>query len=279
MSKLNPLKILPINPEKTNRKKIKKLHPNLPSPYGLFIMIIAPIKCGKSVTISNLCLNDNFYNDIFRDIHICSNTISHDSSSRFLYDKYKNTCYDTYDDGIIKTFLKTQKNRMDNGDSDTSFAWVFDDILGSISKGRKGGEANFFATRFRHFANRGDPTMMIFSTQKYLSINSIIRNQANVILISGRIGSAREIQAIEQDYADIVGGAANFRKMLSEVRKHPYSWLVIRLDKGSGVEAWLNFDKKLYPSNDAPSGGSIKSEMKNIIEERKIDNEENMNLM
>ena len=66
--------------------------------------------------------------------------------------------------------------------------------------------------------------------------------------------------AIERDYAGVLGGNQNFRNLMSYVRKIPYAFLTIRLDRGDGIEAWLNFEKCLWKSNGNSSSGEEISE-------------------
>jgi len=105
---------------------------------------------------NNLLLNPNFYADCFQDVFIISNTIFNDATSRFASDKWKNTCYEMYDDKIIDDIINTQK-RKKNGEGDTSYCVIYDDICGDLNKhGRKGGKAIYFGTRFRHSVKKGD---------------------------------------------------------------------------------------------------------------------------
>ena len=255
MSDLNaPLKIEIIKPEALELDLPRELHENLPKPSGLFFMIIGSVLCGKSNFISSAILSDKWYNDIFKEVVVISPTIEHTSSARFLYQKYKKTCHTCYKDSIIDNFCARQEQKMELGE-DSSFCVIADDILGEVSdRGRKNARLNYFLTRFRHFASANHANAIFLASQKYLGVPSIARNQANVIMISSRIATSREIKAIEEDYCVHAGGAANFRAMLEYCRKIPYSWLVIRLDKGTGAECWLNFEEKLYPS------GEIKDE-------------------
>jgi|TARA_R110000823_G_scaffold17320_9_gene54769 hypothetical protein len=245
---ISPLKIDVVLPEVIELELPRELHPNLPKPSGLFFLIIGQVLAGKSNFISSAILSDSWYNDLFKEVIVISNTIEHTSTARFLYQKYKKTCHTMYSDSIIENFCKRQEDKMELGE-DSSFCLVADDILGEVSdRGRKNARLNYFLTRFRHYSRPEHANCIFLASQKYLGVPSIARNQANVIMISSRIATNREIKAIEEDYSGLVGGNANFRSMLDYCRQFPYSWLVIRLDRGSGAEAWYNFEEKLYPS-------------------------------
>ena len=87
-------KVLPV--KDPPQEVMKPLHPNLPQPPALLLMI-SPIRTGKSTIISNLLLNSNFYGqDYFDDTIVISPTIYNDKTSRFL--KKSCSCYDEYSD-------------------------------------------------------------------------------------------------------------------------------------------------------------------------------------
>ena len=88
--------------------KVKPLHENLPQLPALVLMI-SPVKTGKSTIISNLLLNESFYGpDFFENVHIISNTINNDLTSRFLAERFD--VEDNYNDEMIVNLLETQKS-------------------------------------------------------------------------------------------------------------------------------------------------------------------------
>ena len=85
--KLKILKI--VDPPNTKKKA---LHPNLPQPPSLVLMIM-PTKTGKSTIISNMLLNKDFYGqDFFDETTMISTTINNDQTSRFM-----KQAFNTYD--------------------------------------------------------------------------------------------------------------------------------------------------------------------------------------
>ena len=246
---IEKLKIVPIQEEEDEGKVKRPLHPHLPNVYkGQLICIVAPIRSGKSVVWNNMLLSDNFYNDLFPQdsVHIISNTIRSDSTARFAYQKYKNNCSDIYSDKIIKDIIKRKKAKIENKEKDTGFCVVLDDLLGQFPKnGRKGMAAINFSTRFRHYVSKPDPCLIIYSTQRYYDLNKVVRNNCTSLLISGNIKSQKELEQITLDFADTFGGVDKFNEMMNEVKKEPYSWLYLRLDKNP-PEAYLNFQKRLF---------------------------------
>ena len=88
--------------------KTKPLHENLPQPPALVLMC-SPVKTGKSTIISNLLLNESFFGpEYFDDVHIISNTINNDVTSRFLKERFN--VEDTYTDEIVSKLLEKQKS-------------------------------------------------------------------------------------------------------------------------------------------------------------------------
>ena len=83
---MNQLKILKV--KDFDEGKTKPLHPHLPQPPACVLMV-SPVKTGKSTIISNLLLNPAFYGpDYFDDTFIISNTINNDLTSRFLKEHF-----------------------------------------------------------------------------------------------------------------------------------------------------------------------------------------------
>ena len=243
----NDLTILPIQPPESEKKSKRKIHPNLPNIYkGQLIVCASPIRSGKSVLWNNCLLNPNFYNDAFQDVHIISNTIFNDATSRFAAEKWKHSCHEMYSDEIINNVVKHQTQKK-KGDGDSSFALILDDICGELNKhGRKGGKAIHFATRFRHAVNKGDACLYWINNQKYNDISTIIRNNMTGLFLSGNIKSQKELQTIKDDIADTFGGSKKFDEYIEKAREKPFSWLYFRLDS-TPPEVFLNFKEKLFP--------------------------------
>ena len=123
--------------------KDKPLHPNLPQPPALLLLVM-PVKSGKSTIISNLLLNDDFYGQDYFDLppKVISPTINNDLTSRFL----KKACdvEDRYDDQIILDFVKSQQKFGEASDMPSACICV-DDCLGE-----KTTALDNLASRYRH---------------------------------------------------------------------------------------------------------------------------------
>ena len=130
----NELDILPVveDPDKMQMAINKELHENLPDiESGSLGLIIAPVKAGKSTIITNLLLNSNFYRDCFDAVHIFSNTIMNDNTSRFLKEQYPDTIHGEYSDATLNKILQYQESFTNKADR-PFICIIIDDFLGSV---------------------------------------------------------------------------------------------------------------------------------------------------
>ena len=140
--------------------KAKALHPNLPHPPSLVLMIM-PTKTGKSTIISNMLLNKDFYGqDFFDETTIISTTINNDQTSRFMKQAF-NT-YDYYDDSLIHDIVKRQ-NQYEKADM-PSMCLVVDDCLGE-----KTTALNNLSSRYRH----SNIDLFILSSQLFRKVSLV----------------------------------------------------------------------------------------------------------
>jgi len=241
--------IRPIVPLQTEVSGLN-LHPNLPDVLGgALICMVGKIKAGKSVLWNNMILSDDFFNDLFSTVVIISPTIQHDETSRFAYEKYRDSCYTQYDDAIVEAVKNIQVEKLQHKDSDTSFAIVVDDMHGEFNhgSGKKGTGLSNFATRFRHYARRHkDPCALILSSQRMKDLTPAVRTCCTNMMISSGIKNQKEIETICELYGDAYGGKKSFLSLWDKTRNVPYSFLHLYLDR-TPAEAYLNFSEKLYP--------------------------------
>ena len=216
------------------RMKDKPLHPNLPQPPALILMIM-PVKSGKSTIISNLLLNDDFYGQDFFDLppKVISTTINNDLTSRFL----KKACdvEDNYKDEYIYNFVKSQQKFGQASDM-PSACIVIDDCLGE-----KTTALDNLASRYRH----SNIKIFIVSTQLFRKVSPTIRSNATNIFI-GKLQNAKELEKLSEEYSDMFGGDDNFRELYKQATAEKYSFLHLNLQENP-AEAWINFDTKIYP--------------------------------
>ncbi len=241
----NDLTILPVVPEENEMADKAAIHENLPNIYkGQLIALVGGVRMGKGTLWNNMLHNPNFYEDLFSSVQVISPTVWNDSTSRFTAKKYKETCYDKYDDSIIEGLIKSQKEKKEIEGADTSYALIVDDCYGEFNRhGRQGGAVLRLASRFRHYVRKGDACLYLYSTQKYLDLLPLIRANATGFLVSGMIKNKKELEAIKYDLDDSFGG--NFEELMERARGEPYQWIYFRLDSNP-PEAYLNFTERIY---------------------------------
>lgn len=216
-------------------EKIKPLHPHLPQPPALLLMI-SPIRTGKSTIISNLLLNSHFYGqDYFDEVMCISPTIYNDKTSRFLKKAFD--CYDGYNDEIITDLIKKQEAFADGGNLEErpEVAVILDDILGTI---RREANVNHLASRFRHYGIR----LLLMSSQNYRSVSPVIRSNATNMIIGSPFPNTKELGKIAEEIGDQFGGYDNFLKIYYTATPEKYDFLYLDLQSNPPL-AYHNFEK------------------------------------
>tara|TARA_R110000744_G_scaffold62670_2_gene129344 strand:- start:610 stop:1350 length:741 start_codon:yes stop_codon:yes gene_type:complete len=246
---MNDLDIKPIRNPNSDFKERKLLNPTLPDIYkGALVCVVGGPKSGKGTMWNNLLHRESMYRDLFGKVYIISPTIYTDQTSHYSRLKWENTCFDQYDDSIIEKIIKHQKDLIADDNEDTSYCLILDDLCGQFSKngGKKGNAAIHFCSRWRHYVrpHSYDPSLILYNTQRYYDLNKITRCCATHMMFSGGIKNSKEWQNICDDFADLFGGEAKFREMITTVQETPYAWLYLNIEEGV---AYKNFTQQLYP--------------------------------
>jgi hypothetical protein len=242
------LKIIPIKKdEKRIKKNRRQFHPNLPDiNSGVLLLLAGSIKSGKSSIIQNILHRSCMFANVFPQdaVTIISPTIAQCTTSRFSFQKWKNNCFEIYDDKIIIDLVKKQKEKMKDLENDCGYCVVVDDSLGRFSRhGKKDMAVIYLASRFRHLSG-DDPALMIYSSQKWTDIHAVLRGNATDILISGSIKNKKELEAIFSDYEDCFGGRKKFTELYSRAQQKPFDWLYLKMSE-TPAQAFLNFTERL----------------------------------
>lgn len=214
------------------KEKTKPLHPHLPQPPALLLMI-SPIRTGKSTIINNLLLNSKFYGqDFFDEVMCVSPTIYNDKTSRFLKKAFD--CYDEYDDSIIDALIEKQEGYEDPQER-PDIALILDDIIGLI---RREAKVNHLASRFRHYNIK----LLLMSSQNYRKVSPVIRSNATNMIIGSPFPNMKELGKIAEEIGDQFGGADNFLKIYYQATPNKYDFLYLDLQSNPPL-AYHNFDE------------------------------------
>ena len=230
------------------------LHPHLPQIAGpgggALLLLVWPVKTGKSTLISNILLNDEFYDaqDRFANTTIISNTIANDVTSRFLLKAFDT--HDSYDDSIIDGIVTTQKGY--EKEDQPEIAVVLDDCLGSI---RREARINHLCSRFRHFNIK----LLIISSQNFRSCSPIIRQNATNVVVGSPFPNQKELGKMAEEYGDVFGGAKNWLKIYKLATPEKYSFLHMDFQSNPPM-AYRNFEELLAVGPNIISSKTVKED-------------------
>ena len=215
MSKRVP-RVLKVN-DVLETNKYKEVHPHLPQPQFL-ALIIGSVRSGKTNYLINALRNgDDFYGSDFWDQYkIISNTLNNDSKGKYFKDAFDD-CEDHYTDKMIQELITSQK-KYEREDMPTMLI-LLDDILSRDFK--KTNDISFLCSKFRHYE------MSIFlTTQSFRAVSNIIRNNATNILIF-RQNNQKELEKIKEEYSELCGSEEMFMEYYNLAHDIPYSFLYI----------------------------------------------------
>ena len=233
----NNLSVLPvkdITKESIEDKKIRNRYNELLPRIPFLMLIIAPVRSGKSVLLMNLIYR--MYNACFDQIVYISPTVSHDKSTRMLWE----------DDDIIKVDENLNQidaivegivdNQKDKHESDRKHVLVvLDDCLGLFSKN---GYLMNLCSRFRHYK-----ISIVFTTQAFKSVPPIVRNNATSVMMFKTANDA-EKKKIFEEYA---GNYPKFDSIYEQATREKFNFLYLDQEK---IKAYHNFDTLLYSKDD-----------------------------
>ena len=226
---MSELKILKV--KDANSKPSKPLHPHLPQPPACVLMV-SPVKTGKSTIISNLLLNDKFYGpDYFDDVMVISNTINNDLTSRFIKEHFD--VEDHYDDSMIEKLIERQTSFKKKEDQ-PEVALVLDDILGSL---KSGSLVNTLSARFRHYNIK----LLLFSTQVFRYVNNVVRQNTTDLIVGSPFPNRKELLKVAEEYGSVVGGQQNWLKIYAAATPERYNFLYMDL-QSNPVKCYRNFE-------------------------------------
>ena len=210
----------------------KPLHPNLPQPPAMVLMI-SPIRTGKSTIINNLLLNSAFYGQDYFDEVVCiSPTIYNDKTSRFLKKAFD--CHDEYSDQLIDDIVAKQEG-YENPEDRPEMAIILDDIIGLV---KREGRVNHLASRFRHYNIK----LLLMSSQNYRAVPPVVRSNATNMIIGSPFPNTKELGKIAEEMGDQFGGAENFLGIYRKATPEKYDFLYLDLQSNPPI-AYKNFEE------------------------------------
>lgn len=230
------------------KEKVKPLHPHLPQPPALLLMI-SPIRTGKSTIINNMLLNSAFFGqDFFDEVMCISPTIYNDKTSRFLKKAFD--CYDEYDDSLIDGLIEKQEGYEDPQER-PDVALILDDVIGVI---RREAKVNHLASRFRHYNIK----LLLMSCQNYRKVSPVIRSNCTNMIIGSPFPNMKELGKIAEEIGDQFSGADNFLKIYYAATPKKYDFLYLDLQSNPPL-AYHNFDKVIAVGGQHKEGEGIMS--------------------
>ena len=230
-------KIIPVKNPIEEDSRFNHIHPHLPNISGFgggaCLILISPVKTGKSTIISNLLLNKDFYDaqENFDDTYVISNTISNDITSRFLKDAFD--VFDRYDDRTVQDIIEHQKKF--SKEEQPQVAMIVDDCLGSI---KREATINHLASRFRHYGIR----LLVFSSQNFRAVSPVIRQNATNVIIGSPFPNRKELGKVAEEYGDLYGGADQFLKLYQYATPNRYDFIHLDIQSNPPL-MYKNFDE------------------------------------
>lgn len=230
-------KVIPVKDPDPVKSNNPDLHENLPQVDGFgggaLCLLVSPVRTGKSTLISNMLLNDQFYDaqERFDQTTIISNTIANDITSRFLRKAFDT--FDQYNDSIIDGIVDTQKSY--DKEDQPEIAVVLDDCLGSI---RREARINHLASRYRHFNIK----LLIISSQNFRMCSPIIRQNATNVIVGSPFPNQKELGKMAEEYGDNFGGEKKWLEIYKAATPNRYDFLHMDF-QSNPPKAFHNFEK------------------------------------
>jgi len=182
----------------------------------LAMLMIGKRRSGKTHLLIKM-LNSKYFKDNFDTIYVFSPTVNLDKT----WESVKNEdviMFDEYDESTINDILRIQEMKHESKRQNVLI--ILDDLAEKL-KGKRGNVLEMLATKGRHFN-----ASFIFTSQKYNSVPTIIRNNSDEMIFF-KVSNNQELKTIveEQDIKDLkeIGG---FEELLQSNTKG-YDYLLI----------------------------------------------------
>jgi hypothetical protein len=228
------LKIYPLKNKNTVPYKLKhEISPILPDLKANFVLgVIGKRHTGKTVLTTNLLLNPNFLNrDNYTFAACISPTILNDKTAEHLREAFPNSCYDKYEDSLIKDIVNYQKGFTD--EEREKVIIVIDDMIGF-----KTPYLNYLTSRHRHYQ-----VSICMISQCVKHVHKVARsNMSDVILFNTH--NKAEFEDLYEAFGSMIGSKKMFKRLLDYATKEAYCFLYIKLNTFP-VRYFKNFTEEL----------------------------------
>jgi hypothetical protein len=228
---LHPLTILPI--KKVQKKKEFEIRKPLPEP-PFTIVMIAPTKSGKSVTVVNCIKNSMFYKGCFDEIYYISPTVMIDPTlNSIAKDEKIIKIYEEEElekiDHILSEIVKTQKETKE--EERKHILIVLDDMIDYF---KKSGKLNNLCAYSRHYK-----ISCLITSQKYNALPKRLRCNASAYLIY-HLNNKSDLEDINHE---IGSNYPDFLKYYKEATEEPFHFLFI---DNREMSLYKNFTDELW---------------------------------
>lgn len=238
------LKILPLKNFTAETAGEMDFYPLPTIPFNIFV--IGRVKAGKSLLWLNLALNESFkYRDAFQVKILISSTAFNDKIVSSVLDNF-DFVFNDYSEDLLDEIV----DMIEKDETDNKYLLVLEDIIGNVNFKRTGkiDKLTSLITRYRHIGNEeveGKLSLIIVS-QEFKYLNVIARQNASAYFLMG-MSPQSELKKMADALSVFGGSDKKFLELYKESKKKQFDFLYLSIDH---LEAWRNFDEKLWSQND-----------------------------
>ena len=228
------LTILPVREDGAGINIRRPFHPMLPNiKKGSATLLLGQSQSGKTTTLINLILNNNFLRDSVDDVYTFSLTLNQDATGRKIKEAYPATSYDNFDEGRLQKILDYQASY--DPEDRPSIILILDDLPQTLRP-----KSLFYSivSQYRHYGIAA----LIYSVQAFKMVPPIVRNNISNFLI-GTVNTAQQ-DMVAETYGEQFGGKDNFLRYYRLAVPERFNFLYGRLDVFPPI-LHKNFDENI----------------------------------
>ena len=150
---------------------------------------------------------------------------------------------------------------IEKDETDNKYLLVLEDIIGNVNFKRTGkiDRLTSLITRYRHIGNEeveGKLSLIIVS-QEFKYLNVIARQNASAYFLMG-MSPQSELKKMADALSVFGGSDKKFIELYKKSKRKPFDFLYLSIDH---LEAWRNFEEKLWSQNDEFKNNQIEESM------------------